>query len=52
MALGIGSKKWAKAEKASTLHLAIPDRRPVNALAETRRLQRMLHTPARRGRGR
>jgi hypothetical protein len=31
---------------------AIPDRRPVNALAETRRLQRMLHTPARRGRGR
>ena len=31
---------------------AIPDRRPVNALAETRRLQRMLHTPRARGRGR
>jgi hypothetical protein len=31
---------------------AFPDRRPVNALAETRRLQRMLHTPRARGRGR
>lgn len=31
---------------------AFPDRRPVNALAETRRLQRMLHTPSRGRRGR
>jgi hypothetical protein len=31
---------------------AFPDRRPVNALAETRRLQRLLHTPAGRGRRR
>jgi hypothetical protein len=31
---------------------AFPDRRPVNALAETRRLQRLLHTPRARGRGR
>ena len=31
---------------------AFPDRRPMNALAETRRLQRMLHTPRGRGRGR
>jgi hypothetical protein len=31
---------------------AFPDRRPVNALAETRRLQRLLHTPRARGRRR
>jgi hypothetical protein len=31
---------------------AFPDRRPVNALAETRRLQRLLHAPRARGRGR
>jgi hypothetical protein len=31
---------------------AFPDRRPINALAETRRLQRLLHTPRARGRGR
>lgn len=31
---------------------ARPDRRTVNALAETRRLQRLLHTPRARGRGR
>ena len=31
---------------------AFPDRRPMNALAETRRLQRLLHTPRARGRGR
>jgi hypothetical protein len=31
---------------------AFPDRRPLNALAETRRLQRLLHTPRARGRGR
>jgi hypothetical protein len=31
---------------------AVEDRRPVNALAETRRLQRLLHTPPARGRGR
>lgn len=29
---------------------AFPDRRPMNALAETRRLQRLVHTPSRRRR--
>ena len=50
-------ERWVEAREGREERIqrsaeAFPDRRPVNALAETRRLQRLLHTPRLRGRGR
>jgi hypothetical protein len=50
-------ERWVEAREGRERRIqrgveAFPDRRQVNALAETRRLQRMLHTPRARGRGR
>ncbi|WP_217913738.1 hypothetical protein [Miltoncostaea marina] len=50
-----GYERWVEAregrdERISRGRSSLPDRRPVNALAETRRLQRLMHTPRRRGR--
>jgi hypothetical protein len=46
-------ERWVEAregreERIERTRSAFPDRRPVNALAETRRLQRLLHQPMRR----
>lgn len=50
-----GYERWVEAregreERIQRGRTAFPDRRPMNALAETRRLQRMLHTPPARRR--
>jgi len=50
-------ERWVEAREGREERIqrsvgAFPDRRPVNALAETRRLQRLLQTPRGRGRGR
>lgn len=49
-------ERWVEAREGregriERARAAFPDRRPVNALAETRRLQRMLHSPTLRRRG-
>ena len=49
-------ERWVEAREGREERIqrsvgAFPDRRPVNALAETRRLQRLLQTPRTRGRG-
>lgn len=48
-------ERWVEAregrdERIQRGRAGLPDRRPVNALAETRRLQRLMHTPRKRGR--
>jgi len=50
-------ERWVEAREGRDERIGrgaenFPDRRPMNALAETRRLQRLLHTPRARGRGR
>jgi hypothetical protein len=48
-------ERWVEAREGregriERARVAMPDRRPINALAETRRLQRMLHAAPARGR--
>ena len=55
LALIAAYERWVEAREGREGRIergrsAFPDRRPMNALAETRRLQRLLHTPSPRGR--